>query len=324
MTGLHKPPAQDRPPRVLVRLAVLVVFLAIAGLVVWTAVTNQRIDLIESESLESVDRGDTVVAAGLSINVEEGAGGQLPVVLLHDFDVAGGLLWEEVAERLGEDFRPLRIDLPGFGLSGRMSEPGAPHTVAAMAELVGSIVEARYGISVVVVVGVGLGGEVAAELAVTRPELVRGLVMVDVDFQPESDWVAFAEGLPYLGPAVVHTFEAGGRFGVDRWAPRCDQGGWCPTQEQITARNQAARVAGTTESLVAFLETPRSSLVPSELDTISVPSVYVWSKEGLVTEEVMREVVGQVPGIILIEADVWKAHIEAPESVIDAIAQVGG
>ena len=323
MTGLRKPPTQVRSSRLLLRMMVLVVLLAIAGVAIWTAVIIQRIDLVEDLSLESLESGETVTVAGMRVNIVEGEGGRTPVLLLHDFDIAGGLLWEEVAARLGDGFRPVRLDLPGFGLSQRIPDPGAPHTVAAMAELVAGVLEARYD-DPVVVAGVGLGGEVAAELAVTRPDLVLGLVMVDVDFQRDDDWVGFAEGLPYIGPAVIHTFEAAGRFAVDRWAPRCDEGGWCPTQDQIAYRDQAARVADTTASLEAFFETPRSSLVPSELDTISVPSAFVWSNQGEMTEEAMRDVVDRVPGMSLIEADVWKAHIEAPASVIEAIELVAG
>ncbi len=322
MTGLQKPPKQDQSSHLFLRMSVLVLMIALAGLAVWAAVTNQRIDLIENQSLDSLESGETIRTAGLSLYLEEGEGGTVPVVMLHDFDVSGGLLWEEVAASLGDRFRPVRLDLPGFGLSQRVTDSGAPYTVAAMAELVGGVVEARYDLPVVVA-GVGLGGEVAAELAVTRPALVRGLVMIDVDFRREGDWVTFLGGLPYLGPAVIHTFEAGGRFGVDRWAPRCDEAGWCPTEDQIVARNRAATLAGSTDSLMAFLETPRSSLVPSELDTISVPSAYVWSTAGEVTQEAMREVVDQVPGMRLIEADAWKAHLETPDKVIEAIDQVG-
>ena len=323
MTGLRKPPTQDRRSRLLLRMTVLVVLLAIAGVAIWTVVVVQRIDLVESEPLGPLEPGETVNAGGMSINIVEGEGSGTPVVLLHDFDVAGGLLWEEVATRLGDSFRPVRLDLPGFGLSQRVTDPGEPHTVAAMAELVAGVLESRYDVSAVVV-GVGLGGEVAAELAVNRPDLVVGLVMVDVDFQRDDDWVAFAERLPYIGSAVIHTFEAAGRFGVDRWAPRCDEGGWCPSRDQIAYRDRVARVAGTTASLEAFLETPRSSLVPSELDTLSVPSAFVWSADGEVTEEAMKEIVDRVPGVSLIEADAWKAHIETPSSVVEAIELVGG
>ena len=178
-------------------MTVLIILLAVAGVAIWTAVTIQRIDLVESVSLESVDRGETVDAAGVTVNVVEGEGSGTPVVLPHDFDIAGGLLWEEVATRLGDGFHPVRLDLPGFGFSQRLTEPGEGHTVAAMAEIVAEVVQVRYG-TPVVLAGVGLGGEVGAELAVTRPDLIRGLVMVDADFERAGDWVSFAEKLPYM------------------------------------------------------------------------------------------------------------------------------
>lgn len=321
MTGLRRPPTRERSARVFLRLIVLVMLLAIAAGVIWTAVTLQRIDLVETTSLASLERGEVVEVQGLGIHVNEGEGGPVPVVILHDFDVAGSVLLADLAARIEGPFRPVAIDLPGFGLSQRVPDTGTAHTVAGMAEIVASILDDRYD-APVVALGVGLGGEVAAELAVTHPELLAGLVMVDVEFEPDSDWVSGAEGLPYVGPAVVHAFEAGGPFAQGRWAPRCDDGGWCPTAEELFARDRAAKVAGTTESLVAFLATPRSSLVPSELDMISVPSAYVWSSAGDVPRQAVEDVVGQVPEMTLIETAVWKAHLEDPASVIDAIARV--
>ena len=300
----------------------LIVLLAIVASAIWTAVTLQRIDLVENRTLESLEREDTVEANGIIIDVEEDPGGPIPVVLLHDFDVSGSVLLEDLAAELDGRFHPVLVDLPGFGLSERIPDPGDPHTVSGMAEIVGSVIMQRYDLPVVVV-GVGLGGQVGAELAVTQPELIRGLVMVDVDFSPVEDWVDFVEGLPYFGPAVIHTFEAGGRFGVDRWAPNCDDGGWCPSADQLAARELAASLEGTTESLVAFLETPRSSLVPSELDAISVPTVYVWSTDGTVSAESAEMVTESVPEISLIEADVWKAHLQSIPTVVEAVVSVG-
>lgn len=304
------------------RFLFLIILLVLVGIAIWTAVTEQRIELVENTPLDSLEREDTVEANGLIIDVEEGTGGSIPVILLHDFDVSGSVLLDEVAAGIEGRFRPVLVDLPGFGLSERIPEPGEPHTVASMAETLGSVISQRYDLPVVVV-GVGLGGQVGAELAVTQPDLMRGLVMVDVDFSGEGDWVALAEGLPYIGPAVIHTFEAGGRYGVDRWAPHCDEGGWCPTADQVTARDLAASLEGTTESLAAFLDTPRSSLVPSELDAISLPTVYVWSTEGPVSAESVEMVTEQVPGITLLEADVWKAHLQSSQTVVEAVELVG-
>lgn len=320
--SLQKPPSAERSSRLVGRLLFLIILLAIVAVSIWAAVTLQRIDLVESTPLDSLERDTAVEASGLSIDVKEGDGGSIPVILLHDFDVAGSVLLEDLAGEIDGRFRPVLVDLPGFGLSQRIPEPGDPHTVSSMAATVGTVISQRYDVPVVIV-GVGLGGQVGAELAVTQPELMRGLVMVDVDFSREGDWVAFAEGLPYIGPAVIHTFEAGGRFSLDRWAPECDEGGWCPTTDQIAARDLAASLQGTTESLAAFLETPRSSLVPSELDAISLPTAYVWSTEGPVTKESAETVTESVPEISLLEADVWKAHLESIETVVEAVELVG-
>lgn len=322
MTGLQKPPSTERSSRLFGRLVFLIFLLALVAIAIWTAVTSQRIDLIEATSLESLERADTIEVGGLSINIEEGEGGPIPVILLHDFDVTGSALLEGVAGEVDGRFRPVLVDLPGFGLSQRIPEPGDSHTVAAMAELIASILTERYDLPVVVV-GIGLGGQVGAELAVIEPDLVRGLVMVDVDFSPEEDWVDFAEGLPYLGPAVIHTFEAGGRFGVDRWAPDCEDGGWCPSAGQIAARDLAASIEDTTASLSAFLETPRSSLVPSELDAITVPAAYVWSRQGPVPASSVDTITERVPGMSVLEAAVWKAHLESPQTVVEAVDLVG-
>lgn len=321
--SLQKPPAPDRPSRILGRFLVLVILLILVGVAVWSSVTEQRIELIETTSLESIDRAETSDVDGLSINVVEGTGGPVPVVLLHDFDVAGSLLLSPVADQVDGRFYPVRVDLPGFGLSERIPVPGRLHTVAAMAEIMAGVIRERYDIPVVVA-GVGLGGEVAAEIAVTHSEVIRGLVMIDTDFWEESDWVGIAETLPYVGTAVVHNFEASGRYGLDRWAPRCDGGGWCPTADQIAARDRAASIVDTTSSLSAFLETPESSLVPAELDAISVPSAYVWSADGVVPRESVDMIISRMSGVSVIEAGVWRAHLESPGSVIEAIELVGG
>lgn len=323
MTGLQKPPKADPPSRVLARFLLLILLLALLAVIVWTAVTAQRIELIESMELGSLERGETVDVAGLSIDIEVGEGGPVPVVLLHDFDVSGRALLSGVAERLGDPFHPVEIDLPGFGLSQRIPEAGDPHTVASMAEVLSIIITDRLD-PPVVLAGVGLGGEVAAEVAVSYPDLVRGLVMVDTDFEEDRDWVSIAEGMPYVGRAVVHTFEAGGRFGSERWAPYCDQGGWCPDAEQIAMRDLASSIVGTTDSLAAFLETPESSLVPAELDAIRAPTAYVWSVAGTVPVESVDMIRQGIAGISVVQADVWKAHLESPDSVVEAIEQVAG
>jgi pimeloyl-ACP methyl ester carboxylesterase len=97
-----------------------------------------------------------------------------PIVLLpsgahdhHDYDALRALLPER--------FRSIALDWPAHGASPAGSGPATAMRFADIAE---ELVEALAPEGAVVV-GNSVGGFAAARLAIRRPELVRGLVMVD-------------------------------------------------------------------------------------------------------------------------------------------------
>ncbi|MCA1832125.1 MAG: alpha/beta fold hydrolase [Actinomycetota bacterium] len=97
-------------------------------------------------------------------HVTEGDGS--PVVLVHGFTQTLAS-WDAVATDLAVYRRIVRVDLPGHGGS-RDVRAHLDETAALVGEAGG---EAVY-------VGYSLGGRVCLRLAVDRPELVRGLVLV--------------------------------------------------------------------------------------------------------------------------------------------------
>jgi len=322
MTGLRQPPKQERTSRILVRILVLIVMLLAFATAVWTATTKTLIRATEDVSLESLELETRLVRGGTTINIVSEPGGPVPVVFLHGYDISGGVLWDQVVQELGGHYHPVRIDLPGFGMSDRLPTRGAQHTVASMAEVVAAALEIDLDLPAVVV-GVGLGAEVAAELAVTQPTLVRGIVLIDVDFWERRSWIEISERLPWIGEALTYTLETGGRFSGSQWAPWCDVGGWCPTPDQAAARDLAASISNSTDSMQAFLRTPPASLVPSDLDVIEVPVVYVWSSEGGVPEDSVERVQAAIPAAIeVLKVDVYQAHLESPSVVAGAVAAV--
>jgi pimeloyl-ACP methyl ester carboxylesterase len=300
----------------------LTVLVLAVGVAVWTSVTNQRIDLIEDVPAREIELVDFTIVGNLRINVVTEPGGVVPVILLHARDVAGGVTLDDVARGLEGRFKAVRLDLPGYGLSDRLPSEGLEHTVASMAQVVSAVIEERFAIPVVVA-GVGLGGRVAAEVAVSSPDLVRGVVLVDVDFWEEDGWIEIIERLPWVGRAATFTFGTGGRFAMDIWAPNCAEGGWCPGRDQIAARGITTTISGSTDSIRSFLRTLPSSLVPSDLAEIVAPVAYVWSRDGDVPFDSVERVKQELPDMTISEVDVWHAHLESPESVIDAIDLVG-
>ena len=102
-----------------------------------------------------------------------------PIVLIHEA-IADSRMWEPQWSSFAVRYRLLRLDLAGFG---RTPIERLPVTHARDVE--GLLDELE--ISAAGVVGASLGGRVALELAVARPDLVQALVLVDAGL-PGFDW----------------------------------------------------------------------------------------------------------------------------------------
>lgn len=319
--SLRPPPKEDTPSRIAARLLVLIVLLAGVALVIYTTTTNQRADLTENRRLVNLGLENPAVVGGVVINMEVDEGGPTPVLILHDADVTGGLPLAQLSSSLTEGHHGVRMDLPGFGYSSRMPGEGSQHTVAGMAAIVAPAVEERFD-QPVLVVGVGLGGEVGAELAFNRPELVSGLVMVDVDFWSRDGFPVSAMSLPWVGKAATFTWETGGRFSLSNWAPYCDEGGWCPAIEQLLARESIVQVEGTTDSFYGFRRTREAASASANLGDILPPVAYVWSTDGPVSEDTVDRLRREIRGMTVVESDSFQAHLEDPSAVTSALASV--
>lgn len=318
MSGLRPPPSREAPSRVVGRMLFLIVLLVLLGGVIWAAVVNQRVPLVETVALDGVETALQVPVEDISLNVVDQNESETPVVLLHDVDLIGGAIFTGVRDSLGPNVRTIAIDLPGFGLSTRVPGEDPRHTVANMAMKVSAVLdELTDGPSIFV--GVGLGGEVAAEVAVTRPDLVAGLLMIDVDFYGGDTWVQTLERLPWVGRAVTHAFETRGSFSDSASAPYCELGGWCPDDGLIRHRDLTTSIVGSTDSLNGFRVTDPASDVPSRLSDVQTPSAFVWSQKGRVPEDSVDRVIAAVPGISLERIDAFQAHLEDPGNVASII-----
>lgn len=98
-----------------------------------------------------------------------------------------------VPRRIADGYRTLIFDYPGIGESGDRDD--LPATTTRYAEDVEALLE-HLGWSAVHVIGlVGLGACVGQELAITRPDLVRSLVMTGTWARPDPTFTDQLEGL---------------------------------------------------------------------------------------------------------------------------------
>lgn len=314
MSGLRPPPSHDAPSRVLGRMTFLVVLLIFLAAVIWAAVTIQQIPLVENVPLSEVETGNAEKVDGITLNVVDEGSASPPVFLFHDADISGSVALEDLMTALGDDVHKVAVDLPGFGLSTRLPSEGAGHTVAGMARTMVEVIESRSD-GEALLVGVGLGGEVAAEVAATRSDLVSGLVMVDVDFYNDAGLIRALEGIPWFGLAVTQAAEINGSIGQSSWDPYCGSEGWCPTEGQERARQIRSKIVNTTDSLYSFRNTSPASDVPARLGDITAPSILVWSTMGSVPEDSINRVETAMQQVSVQKVDTFQAHLDDPALV---------
>ena len=126
----------------------------------------------------------------------------VPVLLLHGTS-ASLHTWDGWVTGLAGRERVIRVDLPGFGLTGPF--PHDDYGIERYIEFVAALLDALE-LKQVVIAGNSFGGQVAWEFAATTPERVAGLVLVDAagyPFRPESIPLAFQLArFPVLQPLV--------------------------------------------------------------------------------------------------------------------------
>lgn len=102
-----------------------------------------------------------------------GAPGGLPLVILHGL-LGSARNWGAVVKTLGEIRRVLALDMPNHGASPWSEVMDYPF----MAREVAAVIEHLGGRAAVM--GHSMGGKAAMTLALTRPEMVERLVVVDI------------------------------------------------------------------------------------------------------------------------------------------------
>ena len=114
--------------------------------------------------------------SGTAVHYVDVGRGSPPLVLLHAFPLHLGM-WDEQVVALSSRWRMILPDLPGFGGTDPLPDPGAT-TIDGFADLVAGLM-ASLGVGPAVVGGLSMGGYVAFSLLRRHPETVAALVLAD-------------------------------------------------------------------------------------------------------------------------------------------------
>lgn len=110
------------------------------------------------------------------VNVHYRVAGKGPAVLLVHGTLGDTTDWDGWASQLQTDFRVIRFDMPGFGLTGDM--PNDNYSVDRMLSLIDSLMD-YLGEEQFAIVGISYGGMVGFRYAATRTERITAMVLIN-------------------------------------------------------------------------------------------------------------------------------------------------
>ncbi len=147
------------------------------------------------------------------------------VLLLHGFGSSSDS-WRNVGPALGQRFRVIAPDARGHGQSGRTHE----YSVDALVDDVAGLLD-ELGIIAAIVIGHETGALVAYQLAATRPESVRMLVLDEINPPDPGDEPMSFPREPYADDHVDWRAE----IALARWRNNPPKG-WGDLAEKITSK----------------------------------------------------------------------------------------
>lgn len=190
----------------------------------------------------------------------------LPVLFIHGMG-DNAVTWSLVAPLVARRHDVFMIDLPGYGLSGLPPGKKAA-TISDMTEIVGAFltdVIARPAL----LVGNSMGGWIAVRVAETRPDMVRGIVLMNAGgalLEGHRSWDPFIE---LLSPADAHQA---------RRVARMVFGALPPPLRALSSRGMTNLFARPVVREFIHATDEPDFLSPDELHHLPTPTAVLWGE----------------------------------------------
>ncbi len=248
---------------------------------------------------------------------DEGAG--TPVLMIHGF---GGNFtnFDSLAAIMKNDYRVVRVDLPGFGLSD------LPESRDSLAELyrafLGDLLDTLH-IDSLYVVGNSMGGWMGWELALAQPDKVKGLVLL-ASAGYEMDKVR--SNIGKLDMMDNWLFRKITERGIPMWMSENTgkrlRSEWETVNLEETRTNNA--IANREGNLANLITLGSSGVMPdtAKIAQVKCPTLIIWGKQDVIvpwehTEKFKRDISGST--VLVYDTCGHIPQIEYPHRVAEDI-----
>jgi pimeloyl-ACP methyl ester carboxylesterase len=252
------------------------------------------------------------------------------VLLIHGLGAAKSSFFELAASLADAGYRVHALDLPGFGGSSKPAM--APYSAAWFADTVLGVMD-ELGIEKAHLVGNSMGGRVALEIGLRRPERVGAIAalcpavaFVKRDFHPLVRVLRPEVGL------LPHRLRRGV---VERqlWSMFCDPDALDPSVADVVV-DEFQRSYGSAGGRVAFLASARNIYLERpfgrdgfypRLAELESPALFVWgSHDRLIPPGFRRHVAQALPGVdqIVLDRCGHVPQVERPEQTAGLVRRL--
>jgi pimeloyl-ACP methyl ester carboxylesterase len=234
--------------------------------------------------------------AGVRLHLRDTGPRDAPaVVMLHGFG-ASLHTWDDWAALLESDVRIIRIDLPGFGLTG--PDPTGDYTDARSIAVLLALLD-RLGVQRATYIGNSMGGRIAWAFAAAHPDRVAKLVLVSpdgfagpgVEYGKPQEVPALMQVLPYTLPRSM--------LRANLAIAYADQGRLTDATVQRTYDMMVA--PGVRSAIVARM---RQLVLPDPvplLRRLAMPTLLLWGdKDGMIPVSNAQDYLAALPNASLV------------------------
>ncbi len=241
-----------------------------------------------------------------------------PAVLLLHWLGATGESWKlQFPPLIEAGMRPIAPSARGFGQS---SYPGGKLTIAVFAEDMAALLE-KLGTGPAHVIGISMGGTIALQLALSRPDVVRKLVLVSTfaRLQPKG-----IRGRLYFVIRLIMTYTLGVRAQAGVVARRI-----FPKPEQESLRQDLIRqvVQADPRAYRGAMKALGQFNVVDLLPTLQVPTLVITGSEDTnIPPENQQPLVERIPGArqVVIQGGGHVVNADSPEAFNQVILEFLG
>ncbi len=256
--------------------------------------------------MPSIDRN------GVRIHFED-VGSCPPVVLGHSF-LCSGEMWASQVPVLAERHRVINIDERGHGRSGNLTEP---FDLYDMVDDVLAVFD-NLGIESAVWVGLSIGGMVAMRAAMTVPERVSGLLLLDAHAGAETSYKKVKYGAMGFGVRAIGVRPFLGAISKLMFGETTRK----RNPELVTAWRDRFASVDVRSMLFGLGALVRRDSVVDGLRSVQIPSlVIVGDEDASLPPPLSREIADALPNasLVVIREAGHLSALEQPEAVTEAM-----